>query len=95
MKFIDLEVLCSKTSTSHPDSYSSLLEELNIETDKEYYWKTVLFNVKPLEEEMFAIEARESNKEHSIINFYGGDNSVIINMPVEKLKKKLNEIINT
>lgn len=90
MKFIDLEVLCSKTKTSHPDSYYNVLENLNIETDKEYYWKTVSFNVKPLDEEMFAIEARESNKEHSIINFYGSNNDVIVNITVEELKKKLN-----
>lgn len=90
MKFIDLEVLCEKTETSHP-GYSDLLEELNIETDKEYYWKTICLNYDPLKDEVLMIESRKDNDDQSVISFYGSS-SIVVNMPVEELKKKLYEI---
>lgn len=90
MKFIDLEVLCEKTETSHP-GYSDLLEELNIETDKEYYWKTISLNYDPLKDEVLMIESRKDNDDQSVISFYGSS-SIVVNMSVEELKKKLYEI---
>lgn len=93
MKFIDLEVLCEKTETSHP-GYDSLLEELNIETDKEYYWKTIFLNYDPLKDEVLMIESRKEHEDQSVIAFYGS-NSIVVNMNVEELKKKLNETVNT
>lgn len=93
MKFIDLEVLCEKTETSHP-GYSDLLEELNIETDKEYYWKTIFLNYDPLKDEVLMIESRKDHDNESVIAFYGST-SIVVNMPVEELKKKLNETVNT
>lgn len=93
MKFIDLEVLCEKTEASHP-RYSDLLEELNIETDKEYYWKTISLNYDPLKDEVLMIESRKDHDDQSVIAFYGST-SIVVNMHVEELKKKLNETINT
>jgi hypothetical protein len=93
MKFIDLEVLCQKTETSHPESYSNVLKDLNIDLDEtEYYWTKLSLNYDPLKEEMLGIETRKDNENHSVITFYGGDTSIIVNMTVDELKEKLKNV---
>lgn len=86
MKFIELEVLCVVTEDS---SYNSLLNELNIASDKDTYWKNISFNLTQLEQEIYAIEDRKDEPLQSVITFYGNEATIVVNRTVKELKKLL------
>jgi hypothetical protein len=90
MKFVTLPILCELEDED--TSYNDLLDELNLQGDKERFWKDISFNKKILEEEMLSIEPRKNNEENSLMTFYGGS-TLIVDLNLKELKDALNDTI--
>lgn len=94
MKFIKLEILCSKEDSSENDSYKNVLAELNIKDDEDdSSFKEFYINIKTLEDECLYIYSKPSNENETIIEFFDS-RSCVVNMKKEDLIELLNDTSN-
>lgn len=96
MKLIELEVLCQTSQEVEGDeSYKNVIADLNLiaSDEEEQFWKSIYFNIKMLEDELFNIEPRvDHEKDHCVLSFFDG-RTLIVNQSKDTLAKLLDDTL--